>query len=255
MTPRRVALVTGSAAGLMRGVCVALARRGYGIAANYRPARGHADETVAAVRAAGGEIAAFAADVSDCEQAASLVANTQQTFGRLDILVAGAGPLVVKDVIEMTPAEFREMMDGNVASVYYCARAALPIMRAQRFGRIITFSMIGSDVTMGVRHMAAHAAAKAAVVAFTRSLALEEGPYGITCNTVAIGDIRDKSADRAQAAQRRDESNPVCRPGSWEDVADAVAFFARDESSFITGAVLHVGGGWQGFLPEHARWP
>lgn len=253
--PQRCALVTGSATGLMRGVCASLAQRGYAIAANYRPARGNAEETVRAVQSVGGSIQAFPADVSDPDQAAQLVAEANAKFGRVDVLIAGAGPMIVKDTFDMTRAEYREMIEGNLGSVFYCAKAALPLMREQRFGRIIAFGMIGSEVTMGSRHLAAYAAAKAGVIAFVRSLALEEGPHGITCNAINIGDIRDKDAARSAVLQRRDYRNPTMRPGSWEDVGDAVAYLASDEASFITGAVLDVTGGWQGFLAEYARWP
>jgi 3-oxoacyl-[acyl-carrier protein] reductase len=252
---QRCALVTGSATGLMRGVCLSLARRGYAVAANYRPERGHADETVRLVRGDGGTIEAFPADVSDPDQAARLVATTFERFGNVDILVAGAGPMIVKDAHAMSLAEYREMIEGNLGSLVYCVKAALPHMRERRFGRIIGFGMIGSDVAMGARHLAAYAAGKAGVVAFLRSLALEEGPYGITCNSIDIGDIRDKDADRNAVLQRRDYRNPTMRPGSWEDVGDAVVYLASDDASFITGAVLSVTGGWQGFLAEHARWP
>lgn len=251
----RCALVTGSATGLMRGVCVSLARRGYAIAANYRAPRTNAEETLHDIRAAGGNAQAFDADVSDPKQAAQLIAAAQHAFGNVDVLVAGAGPMILKDSFDMTLAEYREMVEGNLGSLFYCVKAALPNMRERGFGRIIGFGMIGSTVAMGVRHLAAYAAAKAGVVAFIRSLALEEGPHGITCNAIDIGDIRDKNADRVAVLKRRDYRNPMMRPGSWEDVGDAVAYLASDDASFITGAVLDVTGGWQGFLAEHARWP
>jgi 3-oxoacyl-[acyl-carrier protein] reductase len=251
----RCALVTGSATGLMRGVCVSLAQRGYAIVANYREPRTNADATLAAVKAAGASAIALEADVADPDDAARLVASAQEAFGGVDVLVAGAGPMIVKDTFAMSLAEYREMIEGNIGSLFYCVKAVLPQMRERRFGRIIGFGMAGSAVTMGARHLAAYAAAKAAVVAFVRSLALEEGPHGITCNAIDIGDIRDKDADRAAVLQRRDYRNPTMRPGSWQDVGDAVAYLASDEASFVTGAVLDVTGGWQGFLAEHARWP
>ena len=251
----RTALVTGSASGLMRGVCVSLGRRGYRIAANYRTPRTHADETLRAVRAAGGHIEAFHADVSNPAEATALIAAVHATFGCIDVLVCGAGPMLVKDLAATTLDDYRALMDGNMGSVFSCVKAALPHMRERHFGRIITFGMLGSDVTMGWRHLSVYAAAKAAVVAFTRSLALEEGPHGITCNVINIGDIRDKDADRAAALERRDYRNPLMRPGSWEDVGDAVAYLASDEASFVTGSVLTVSGGWQGFLAEFSRWP
>ena len=239
----------------MRGVCVSLAQRGYAVAANYRAPRTGADETVRAVRAAGGRVEAFAADVSSADQAAALVSSARAAFGSVDVLVCGAGPMIVKDVADTSVDDYRAMIEGNIGSVFYTVKAALPFMREQKFGRIITFGMTGSEVTMGWRHLAAYAAAKSAVVAFTRSLALEEGPSGITCNVVNVGDIRDKDADRAAAQSRRDYRNPLMRPGSWQDVGDAVAYLAGDEASFVTGSVLNVNGGWQGFLAEFSRWP
>ena len=242
----------------MRGVCVSLARKGYDVAVNYRAPRAGADETVRAVQTAlqaGARVQAFRADVSSPSEAATLVEQVRSAFGSVDILVCGAGPMIVKDVATTSHDEYHALINGNIGSVFFCVKAALPLMRERRFGRIITFGMTGSDTTMGWRHLAVYAAAKSAVVAFTRSLALEEGPGGITCNVVDIGDIRDKDADRAAVLQRRDYRNPLMRPGSWEDVGDAVAYLASDEASFITGSVLAVNGGWQGFLAEFSRWP
>jgi 3-oxoacyl-[acyl-carrier protein] reductase len=251
---RRVALITGSASGLMRGVCISLARRGLDIACNYKPERGNADDTLAAVRSEGARADAFAADVSDPGQAEELVSQAAAHFGRLDVLVCGAGPMLVRDLHATTIADFRAMIDGNLTSVYACARAALPHMRAQKFGRVLAFGMIGSETTQGFRHLSAYAGAKAAVIAFIKSVALEEGPNGVTCNAICIGDVRDKSADRATARSRKEYRNPTTRPGSWEDVGDAVAYLAGDEASFVNGAVLTVSGGWQGFFADYARW-
>lgn len=251
----RVALVTGSAGGIMRGICVSLARRGLTIVAHYRPDRGNADETLAAVGAAGAQSVAFGADLSSAAGARDLVAAAMTRFGRLDVLVCGVGPMIVKDALDTTPEEFASMMDGNLTTAFHSIRAALPIMREQRFGRIIAFGMAGSETTQGFRHLSAYVAAKSGLTAFIKTLALEEGPHGITCNVVCPGDIRDKEADRATALQRREYRNPMMRPGSWEDVGDAVAYLASDEASFVNGAVLTVSGGWQGFFEKYSRWP
>lgn len=256
-TTQRVALVTGSASGLLRGVCVSLARHGYAVAANYRQPRSDAYDTITAIRAAvpNAVVQAFEGDVSGPESAAALVAAAHRAFGRVDVLVCGAGPIVVKDAYDTTLAEYRDMVEGNLGSTFFCIKAALPIMRTQQFGRIVTFGMTGSDAAMGARHMSLYAAAKAGVIALTRSIALEEAQHGITCNAVNVGDIRDKDADRETARQRRTYRNPTTRPGSWEDVGDAVVYLASDQASFVNGAVLPVNGGWQGFLAEHSRWP
>jgi len=253
----RAALVTGSATGLMRGVSISLAVRGYSVAVNFRRPRSHADETMAAVRAAAPHavVRAFEADVASPDGAHRLVTAAHAAFGQLDVLVCGAGPMIVKDAFDTSFDDYREMLDGNMGSTFFCIKAALPFMRQQRFGRIITFGMTGSEFAFGSRHLSAYAAAKAGIVAFTRSLALEEAQHGITCNAINVGDIRDKDADRATVMQRREYRNPTMRPGSWEDVGDAVAFLASDQASFVNGAVLPVNGGWQGFLAEYCRWP
>ena len=194
---RRLALVTGSASGLMRGACVSLARRGFDIACNYRPPRGNADDTLAAVRAEGGAAEAFCGDVADPGQADELVQRVAEHFGRIDVLVCGAGPLLLRDRFATSIDDFRAMVDGNFTSVYACPRAARPFMRGQKSGRVIAFGMIGSESTQGFRHLSAYAASKAAIEALVKSIALEEGPNGVTCNAICIGDIRDKSADRS----------------------------------------------------------
>jgi len=241
----------------MRGVCVSLARRGYAIAANYRAPREGCEETLAAVRAAAPNVRAEAlkADVAIPEQAADLVAKVHAAFGRIDVLVCGAGPMIVKDALTSSLHDYDVMLQGNLGSVFFTVKAALPLLRAQHFGRIITFGMTGSESAMGFRHLSLYAAAKAAVVAFTRSLALEEAQYGITCNAVNVGDVRDKDVVRKDALERRDYRNPTMRPGSWEDVGDAVAYLASAEASFVNGSVLTVNGGWQGFFAEYSRWP
>lgn len=251
----RVALVTGSAGGIMRGVCISLARKGYSIAVHYRPERANADETVAAVRAAGAPCEAFAGDVTSPRGADDLVAAVHKRFERIDVVVCGVGPMIVKDAFDTSPLEFAEMIDGNLTSAFLTVRSALPILRSQQHGRIIAFGMTGSETTQGFRHLSAYVAAKAGLTAFIKTLALEEGPYGITCNVVCPGDIRDKDADRATALVRREYRNPMMRPGSWEDVGDAVAYLASDEASFINGAVLTVSGGWQGYFEKYSRWP
>lgn len=241
----------------MRGVCVSLARRGYAIGANFRAPRTNCDETLHAVRAAAPQarIQAFEADVADADAATRLVHRVRDALGGPHVLVCGAGPMIVKDAVSSSVQDYEAMLHGNVGSVFFTAKAALPAMRAQHFGRIITFGMTGSDHAMGFRHLSLYAAAKAAVVAFTRSLALEEAQHGITCNAIDVGDIRDKDAQRSDALDRRDYRNPTMRPGSWEDVGDAVAYLASPEASFVNGSVLSVNGGWQGFFAEYSRWP
>lgn len=164
--------------------------------------------------------------------------------GPFDTLVHAVGPLVVKRFERATMEDYRLAFDGNVRSAVLAARATLPAMRERRFGRIVFFGMIGSSHTRPFRGFTFYQSAKSALVAFARSLAIEEAPHGITVNVVAPGDIREKKIDRANAMQR-EARNPRGRPGSFEDVADAVRFFIAEQRDFITGTVIEVTGGLQ----------
>jgi 3-oxoacyl-[acyl-carrier protein] reductase len=134
------------------------------------------------------------------------------------------------------------MIDGNLGSAIALAFAVLPGMRERRFGRLVFFGMNGSHVTLPARGMALYGAAKAGVVTFARTLALEEAAYGISVNVIEPGDIRDKDAGRA-AARAIPANNPTGHAGSWEDIADAVRFAIADENGFLNGMVLGVNGG------------
>jgi 3-oxoacyl-[acyl-carrier protein] reductase len=134
------------------------------------------------------------------------------------------------------------MIDGNLTSTVALAGAVLPGMRTRRFGRLIFFGMNGSHVTQPARNMALYGAAKAAVVAFARTLALEEARHGITANVVEPGDIRDKRATRDGARAIR-AANPTGHAGSWEDVAAAVRLVVDDGAGYLNGMILSVNGG------------
>jgi 3-oxoacyl-[acyl-carrier protein] reductase len=239
---KRRALVTGAARGLCAGVATALARDGFEhVAITYRTT--DPEETLAAIRKAGA--AAGAARVDFLDEGAAVEAALGRIAGEhgpFDTLVHGVGPLVVKRFERLTAGDFREVFDGNVRSAVAAARAVLPAMRSSRFGRIVFFAMLGSADTRPFRGFAFYQAAKSALVAFARCLALEEARYGITVNAVAPGDIRDKSLTRAQALERS-AGNPRGRPGTYEDVADAVRFLVARERDFVTGMVLEVTGG------------
>ncbi len=240
----RVALVTGSARGLGRGIAMSLAAHGALLIVNYRDHPGAAEVTVKRIATAGGQSWPLQADVTDFGQVNTLMDGIVDRFGRLDILVNNVGTFLWRDVVDQTEAEWHRIIQSNLSSVFFCTRAVLPIMRRQRYGRIINLAITGGQHCDPAPHMAAYAAAKAGVIAFSRSVALEEAPNGITVNVVCPGIVRDTELSLAQAMNHHDASVPVGRPGTWEDVARAVLFFATEEASFVT--VLEVNGGWQG---------
>jgi 3-oxoacyl-[acyl-carrier protein] reductase len=238
----RVALVTGAAAGLAKGIAIDLARHGYRLAFTYREGGTPPDETLAALRQYDPGAVAIAADFTTFDAAAHAVAETQRLRGLLDVLVHAVGPIVVKTFANSSVEEYRAMVAGNLDSAVGLAFAALPAMRERRFGRLVYFGMNGSSITQPARGMSLYGAAKAGVVTFARALALEEARNGITANVIEPGDIRDKNADRA-AARAMAANNPTGFAGSWEDIADAVRFLVADDAGFLNGMVLGVNGG------------
>lgn len=240
----RRALVTGAAAGLAAGIAPALAHEGFGcVTITYRSTPPHA--TVEAIQAAGA--IAAAARIDFLEEAGTVEAaldDAVRKHGPFDTLVHAVGPILVKRFAAITLAEYREVLDGNLRSGVLAAHAVLPAMRAAGFGRIVFFGMVGSSETRPFRGFSLYQAAKSALVAFARCLAVEEAGNGITVNVVAPGDIRDKSLNRAHALERA-ARNPRGRPGSYEDVADVVRFLVAAQRDFVTGAVIEVTGGLQ----------
>lgn len=238
----RVALVTGAAAGLAKGVARTLAADGYRIAFTYRPGGTPPDHTLELVREHDPDALAVPADFTKPSAADDVVRTVTAERGPIDVLVHAVGPIVVKRFARSTFDDYRAMVEGNLGSSVALALSVLPGMRERRFGRIVFFGMNGSHVTLPARGMALYAAAKAGVVTFARTLALEEAASGISVNVIEPGDIRDKDADRA-AARAIAAANPTGHAGSWEDIAAAVRFVVADENGFLNGMVLGVNGG------------
>jgi len=240
-SPRTV-LVTGAARGLAQGIAADLAAHAYRVAFTYRPGGSGPEETLAKIRARGGDALALAADHAQPGATAAAVERAEGAFGRLDALVHGVGPIVVRAFARSSREDYAAMIDGNLGSAVEAAFAVLPGMRARGFGRLVFFGMNGSHVTLPARGMTLYGAAKAGVVAFARALALEEAAHGISVNVVEPGDIRDKTLDRA-ASRALPAENPTGHAGSWEDIAAAVRFVLADENGFFNGMTLGVNGG------------
>lgn len=240
----KTALVTGST----RGIGYAIAKELVAAGANVAVCGRNAEQAQAVAEAlsstdGGGNVVGFAADVSDAQQANGLIAAVLEQFGRLDVLVNNAG--ITRDTlfIRMKPEEWQQVLDVNLQGVYNCTRAVVRQMMKQRYGRIINISsVVGLTGNAG---QANYAAAKAAVIGFSRSLARELAGRNITVNVVAPGYIRSDMTDvlDEQVQAKLKEQIALGRVGEPEEVAKAVAFLASDDSSYITGHTLVVDGG------------
>lgn len=238
---KRVALVTGASRGIGRAIALRLAREGVATAVNYRGDAAGAAGVVEAVRQSGGQAEAFQADVADPTAAEALVATVHERFGRLDLLINNAG--ITRDglVPRLSHADWTAVLDTNLASVFYCCKAALRPMVRQRFGRIVNVASVAGLI--GNAGQANYSAAKAGMIGFTKSLAKEWASRGITANAVAPGFIETDLLAAMTEAQRAKmaEAIPLQRVGVPDDVADAVWFLTQ--APYVTGHVLVVDGG------------
>jgi 3-oxoacyl-[acyl-carrier protein] reductase len=167
-----------------------------------------------------------------------------ERFGRLDILVNNVGDFRWKSLAESSLQEWQEIVTSNLLSVVFVCKCALPVMRRQRWGRIINLGAVGAERAFGQATISAYASAKAGLVAFSRSLAIEEAKHGITVNVVNPSNIDESEITLEEARRMRDARFPIGRPPTAEDVAHAVLFFASDGAEYVTGQVLNVSGGW-----------
>jgi 3-oxoacyl-[acyl-carrier protein] reductase len=241
----RVALVTGGSRGIGRAIALKLASLGAKVAVNCytNEDEAAAQEVIKEIASQGGEAIAVQGDVRDADQAGDLVKKTLEAFGRLDILVNNAG--ITKDTLlmRMKESDWDLVMDTNLKGTYHCTKAAVRPMLKKRYGRIVNITSVSGLV--GQAGQANYSASKAGLVGFTKAVAKELGSRNITVNAVAPGYVpTDLTADLPQdLVESLLQLTPLGRPGTPKEIANAVAFFASDEASYITGQVLSVDGG------------
>lgn len=239
----RTAVVTGSSRGIGRVIALELARRGAQIVVNYRSEAERAAAVCAEIEAQGSRAVSVAADVSQASDVERLFATAVETFGRTDILVNNAGVARDNLLLRMSEEDWDTVLDTSLKAAFLCTRAALRGMLRSRWGRVINVSSV---IALGSNPgQANYAAAKAGLIALTRTLARETGSRGITVNAVAPGYIEtDMTANLTEQAYKQlTDRIALDRLGTPEDVAQAVAFLCSGAASYITGHVLVVDGG------------
>ncbi len=239
----RIALVTGGSRGIGKAIVMALANGGAKVAFVYQSNKDSADKLVSELTALGHDVYAIQANASQKIEADAAIENVIAKWGRLDILVNNAGIIRDKLILAMTSQEWQEVIDTNLTSVFNFCQAAIRPMMGNRYGRIVNMSSVAADYSNPGQ--ANYAASKAGIEGFSRCLATEYAKRGITVNCVAPGFIETDmtSAVVSAAGDKIKNSIPVKRLGQPDDIANAVLFFASEESSYITGQVLKVDGG------------
>jgi len=242
----RVALVTGSSRGIGRAVALELAGHGALVAVNYAGNDAAAEETAAAVRAAGTRAMVVKADVADQEQVDGMIKSVLSEYGRLDILVNNAG--VTRDNLlpRIREEDWDVVLNVNLKGAYNCSRAVLRPMLKAKWGRIINISSVVG--LAGNPGQANYAASKAGLVGLTKSAAREVGSRNITVNAVAPGYIETEMTALLPDENKNALLGRVAlgRLGKPEEVASVVAFLAGEKAGYITGQVIVVDGGMIG---------
>ena len=236
----KVAIVTGASNGIGRAVAERLAQDGAMVIVNYGKSADKAKAVVAGIETKGGNAVAIQADMSQVAEVGRLVRETVQRFGRLDILVNNAGMFLYKALVEMTEEEFDRMFALNAKGPYFALQEAAKVI--EEGGRIVNISTDGTHIGFG--GATAYLGSKGALEQFTKGLAHELAPMGITVNTVSPGyTVKDMLPADPTFRQIGEQASPFKRLGTPKDIADVVAFVVSEEARWLTGQNLHAGGG------------
>jgi 3-oxoacyl-[acyl-carrier protein] reductase len=239
----RVALITGGAKGIGRGIALDLAAQHWKISFCYRTSEAAAQDTAHAITERGGQSLAVRCDVSDPAAAKSLVSQVEQKWGRIDALINGAGPYHRINLLDESIDGWNAMFDGNLHPIFYLAQAVSPGMKARKTGRIVNFSMANADQMISQPDVTAHYIAKAGVLILTRTLAKLLAPYGITVNAVSPGFIDSGSAPPQELAGMT-KRIPAGYIGTVDDTVAAVRYLLSDEARYVNGANIQISGAW-----------
>ena len=238
----KTAIVTGASRGIGRAIALELAREGAKVAVNFQSSEEKAKEVADEIGKLGGTCVLAKANLSISQEARAMVKRIAEEFGHLDILVNNAGITRDKMITKMTDEDWQEVIQTNLNGMFYCTSAAIPIMTAQSYGRIVNISSMNGQI--GAVGQANYSASKGGVIAFTRTAALELARSNITVNVVAPGFTETDMFAKVPANLQAQIHGriPLNRYAQPEEIAKAVIFLAAD-GDYITGAQINVNGG------------
>ena len=239
----KVALVTGGAKGIGRAIALDLAATGWDVAICYRTSAKAASEVIDQVKRSGVSGLAIECDVSNADAAVRLVQRVQQEFGRIDALINGAGPYHRVSLLNETNEGWHSMFDNNLHPVFYLTQAVIPIMKQQKWGRIVSFSMANAEQLIAQPQLTAHYITKVGLLALSRSFAKLIAPDGITMNCVSPGFIDSGSAPKEEL-DKMVKFIPAGYVGSMTDAVAVVRFLLSDDARYVNGANIQLSGAW-----------
>jgi 3-oxoacyl-[acyl-carrier protein] reductase len=234
----KVAIVTGASSGIGQAIAERLSEEGAIVVVNYGTSAEKARQVVAGIKAKGGKAVAAQADMSQVAEARRLVVETVKQFGRLDILINNAGRFMPKPLAETTEEDFDQIIALNAKGPYFTMQEAAQVLREG--GRIVNVSTDGTHLSFP--GATAYLGSKGALEQYTKGLAQELAPHGITVNTVSPG-FTETDMMTEQYRQIGIQLSPLKRLGAPKDIADVVAFVVSEEARWLTGQNIHAGGG------------
>lgn len=243
----RHAFITAGTKGLGVQVTEALLTNGYSVTVTYRTDEEAVGKLQQKWKQYERHLQFVQVDVTKKEEINRAVDAAFKRFNRIDLLINNAGPYVFerKKLVDYEYEEWNNMIEGNLSAAYHLLKKIVPIMRKQKFGRIITYGFQGANSAPGWIYRSAYAAAKVGLVSLMKTVSIEEAEYGITANMVCPGNILGemKEATIEEARRYRDNETPIGRSGTGEDIARAILFLCEENADMVTGTVLEVTGG------------
>ncbi|WP_132742960.1 SDR family oxidoreductase [Scopulibacillus darangshiensis] len=242
----RHVLITGGSKGIGKMVAKAFLDKSYSVTINYRSDDQAAHRLNQELGPYAEHIQLLQGDITKRDDIDRIVSQTLERFNRVDCLINNAGPFVFerKKLVDHTESEWKEMIEGNLSSVFHLVKQIVPVMRKQRFGRIITYGFQNADSAPGWLDHGAFAAGKVGLVSLTKTLAIEEAGHGITANMVCPGIILPdmKEATIEEAKRSGQQRTPMGRSETGEDIARSILFLCQEQSDMISGTVMDMTG-------------